>query len=365
MSMSEMGRRAFQRGESIMPVFDNSNYDNHEQVLFCRAVEAGLSAIIAIHDTTLGPAAGGCRMWPYSSIDEALTDVLRLSQAMSYKNALAGLPLGGGKSVIIGDPNKDKNEKLLTSFARFVQRLGGQYYTAEDVGIGINDVEVLARASDYVFGLTTTGDPSPFTARGCFEGIRAAVKHKLGRDGLEGLQVAVQGIGNVGRFVCKNLHEAGAKLIVADVNPEAAAYAIDTFGARAVAPEEIYAQDVDIFSPCAMGGVLSDDTIPQLKASIVAGVANNQLAEARHGQLLHDRGILYAPDYVINAGGMLNASGDIFGHYDVNQVMERVTSLFEVTLRIFEMAQQEGRPTSEVADDLARQKIAAGRTSSE
>jgi len=348
-----------------MSIFDNSEYDNHEQVLFCRDKGAGLFAIIAIHDTTLGPAAGGCRMWPYGSVDEAVTDVLRLSQAMSYKNALADLPLGGGKSVIIGDPNRDKNERLLTSFARFVQGLGGQYYTAEDVGIAISDVEVLAKASDYVFGLAATGDPSPFTARGCFEGIRAAVKHRLGRDSLEGLKVAVQGVGNVGRYVCKNLHEAGAGLIVADLNAQAAAYAVENFGATAVSPEEIYGQEVDIFSPCAMGGVLNDDTIPQLKAGIVAGVANNQLAEAHHGRVLHNRGILYAPDYVINAGGMLNASGDIFGQYDVNQVTERVTGLFETTLRIFEMAKHEDRPTNEVADDLARQKIAAGRASRE
>ncbi|NNK86159.1 MAG: Glu/Leu/Phe/Val dehydrogenase [Desulfobacterales bacterium] len=348
-----------------MSVFDNSEYDNHQQVLFCRDTDSGLFAIIAIHDTTLGPAAGGCRMWPYTSVSEAVTDVLRLSQAMSYKNALAGLPLGGGKSVIIGDPNKDKNEKLLTSFARFVQRLDGQYYTAEDIGIGINDVEVLAKESDYVFGLSTTGDPSPFTARGCFEGMRAAVKHKLNRDSLDGLRVAVQGVGNVGRFMCKNLHEAGAELIIADVNPKALAYVKENYGARVVTPDEIYSQDVDIFSPCAIGGVLNEDTIPQLKTSIVAGVANNQLAEARHDQLLNDRGILYAPDYVVNAGGMLNASGDIFGTYDVNQVMECVTGLYDATLRIFQLAQQQGRLASEVADDLAREKIAAGRASAE
>jgi len=346
-----------------MPVFDNSEYDEHEQVIFCRDEHAGLYAIIAIHDTTLGPAAGGCRMWPYASVEEALTDALRLSQAMSYKNALADLPLGGGKSVIIGDPNKEKNERLLTAFARFVQRLGGQYYTAEDIGIGINDVEVLAGTSDYVFGLSTTGDPSPFTARGCFEGIRAAVKQRFDSDSLEGLKVALQGVGNVGRYVCKNLYEAGAELIVADVNAEAAAYAVKNFGAEAVSPYEIYAQDVEIFSPCAMGGVLNDETISQLKASVVAGVANNQLAEPRHGRLLHDRGILYAPDYVINAGGMLNASGDIFGHYDVNQVMERVAGLYGATLRIFEIAKQENRPTYEVADHLARQKITAGKKS--
>ena len=191
------------------------------------------------------------------------------------------------------------------------------------------------------------------------------MKHKLGRDSLDGLKVAVQGVGNVGRFLCKNLHEAGAELIIADVNPEAVAYAVDNFGTKVVAPDEIYSQDVDIFSPCAIGGVLNEDTIPQLKTSIVAGVANNQLAERRHDQLLHDRGILYAPDYVINSGGMLNASGDIFGKYDVDQVMERVTGLYDATLRIFEMAQQEGRLASEVADDLARQKIAAGRASKE
>jgi leucine dehydrogenase len=346
-----------------MTVFDNSAYDNHEQVIFCRDTDAGLFAIIAIHDTTLGPAAGGCRMWPYSSIEDAVTDVLRLSQAMSYKNALADLPLGGGKSVIIGDSNKDKNEKLLTSFAQFVQRLGGQYYTAEDVGVGINDVEVFAKTSDYVFGLATTGDPSPFTARGCFEGIRAAVKHKLGRNSLEGLTAAVQGVGNVGRYVCKNLYEAGMKLIIADVNAEAVAYAVETFRATAVSPEKIYSQDVDIFSPCAMGGILNDDTIPQLKASIVAGVANNQLAEPRHGRLLYNKGILYAPDYVINAGGMLNASGDIFGQYDINQVMERVMHLYDATLRIFEVAKQKNQPTNEVADIMARQKIANGRSS--
>ena len=191
------------------------------------------------------------------------------------------------------------------------------------------------------------------------------LKHKHGRDSLDGLKVAVQGVGNVGLFVCKNLYEAGAKLIIADVNPEALSYAVENFGAKVVAPDEIYSQDVDIFSPCAIGGVLNEDTIPQLKTSIVAGVANNQLAESRHDQLLNDRGILYAPDYVINAGGMLNASGDIFGQYNVNQVMERVTGLYDATLRIFEMAQQEGRLASEVADDLARQKITAGRASKE
>ncbi|MCF6156309.1 MAG: amino acid dehydrogenase [Candidatus Brocadia sp.] len=346
-----------------MSVFDNSEYDNHEQVLFCRDATSGLFAIIAIHDTTLGPAAGGCRMWPYATTSDAVYDVLRLSRAMSYKNALAGLPLGGGKAVIIGDPLKEKNEKLLTSFARYVQKLSGQYYAAEDIGIGVEDVEIFARVSNYVFGLAKTGDPSPFTALGCFHGIRASVKHKLNRDTLKGLTVAVQGVGKVGQHLCKNLHEAGTGLIVADVNPEAVVHVVENYGAKAVAPGEIYSQEADIFSPCAMGGVLNDNTIPQLKACIVAGSANNQLAEARHGKMLYDRGILYAPDYVINAGGMLNASGDIFGKYDVNEVMKKISGLYDATLRIFETAQQEGRITSEVADELARQKIAEGRVS--
>jgi leucine dehydrogenase len=344
-----------------MSVFDNPAFDNHEQTLFCRDEDAGLFAIIAVHDTTLGPAAGGCRMWPYPSVDDAVTDVLRLSQAMSYKNALAGLPLGGGKSVVICDPERDKNEKLLTSFAQFVQNLGGQYYTAEDIGIGLDDVRILAKASDYVFGYTT--DPSPFTARGCFEGMRAAVRHHLGRNDVKGLKVAVQGVGNVGRMLCKNLYEAGAKLVVSDIDPEAAAHAVGNFGAEAVAPEEIYSQDVDIFSPCAMGGILNDDTIPQLRAPIVAGVANNQLAKPRHGRLLHEKDVLYAPDYVVNAGGMLQASSDIFGAFDPDLVMERITGLYDTSLRIFEMSKRENRATHEVADDLARQRIEAGKPS--
>ncbi len=348
-----------------MTVFNHNEYDNHEQVLFARDEESGLYAIIAIHNTTLGPAAGGCRMWPYNSVDEALTDVLRLSRAMSYKNALADLPLGGGKSVIIGDPGKDKSRAMLTAFARFVHNLGGQYHTAEDVGMGITDIEIVAESCDYVFGLTSggaaTGDPSPFTARGCFEGIRAAVKHKFDQDSLSGLKVAVQGVGNVGRNVCKNLAAAGAELIVTDVNAEALAYIEKTYTAKIVAPAEIYAQDVDIFTPCAMGGVLNDDTIPQLKASIVAGAANNQLAEPRHGQLLYEQDILYAPDYVINAGGMLNASGDIFNKYDLDQVMERIKDLYDTTLRIFELSQQQKRPTHAVANQLAREKIASGK----
>ena len=340
-----------------MSVFDDNAFDDHEQVLFCRDADAGLFAIIAVHSTVLGPAAGGCRMWPYATVNQALTDVLRLSRAMTYKNALAGLPLGGGKSVIIADPAADKDEKLLTAYARFVQRLGGQYYTAEDVGVNIDDVRVLTQTCDYVFGHMT--DPSPFTARGCFEGIRAAVKHKLGLDSLSGLRVAVQGVGNVGRYLCQDLRTAGAKLVVTDIDSKAVAYAVQNFDAKAVPPDGIYSQDADIFAPCALGGILNDQTIPQLKAGIVVGVANNQPREPRHSQMLHDRGILYAPDFVVNAGGMLQASGDILGEHDLDEAWKRVAGLYDATLRIFVAAEQQRRPTYEVAEDLARERIAS------
>jgi len=339
-----------------MGVFNHAEFDNHEQVIFCRDENAGLSAIIALHDTTLGPAAGGCRMWPYPSINDALTDVLRLSRAMSYKNGLAGLPLGGGKSVIIGDPERDKNETLLKSFAGFVQKLGGQYYTAEDIGIGINDVKIFAETCHYIFGYST--DPSPFTARGCCEGIKAAVMHHLGRNDLQGLKAAVQGVGNVGKILCKNLHEAGTKLIVSDINPEAVAYAVNNFGADAVAPDEIYDQEVDIFSPCAMGGILNDDSIPRLRTSIIAGAANNQLEHPRHGRLLREKGILFAPDYVINAGGMLQASSDIFGNFDIDLIMKRITGIYDTSLEIFKLSEQKNRATHEIADELAKKRIA-------
>ena len=341
-------------------MFEHPEFDDHEQVIFCRDADAGLRAIIAIHSTALGPAAGGCRMWPYASEEDALTDVLRLSRAMSYKNALADLPLGGGKSVVIADPSKDKTEALLQAFARQVDALGGRYLTAEDVGVGIADVEVMARVSKHVFGLPSTGDPSPFTARGAYQGIRAAVRCKLGREELAGLSVAVQGVGRVGFELARLLHEAGARLIVTDADAATLERSVSTFGAVPVGVDAIYGQEVDVFAPCALGGVLNDDTISKLQAPIVAGVANNQLAEDRHGQILHDKGVLVAPDYVVNAGGMLNGSGDIFGSYDVSKVLPRIDNIYATTLTILERSLAEDRPPHFIADELARQKIAKG-----
>jgi leucine dehydrogenase len=346
-----------------MSLFENPEYDAHEDVIFCSHAESGLKAIIAIHDTTLGPAAGGCRMWRYESEAEALTDVLRLSRAMTYKNALAGLPLGGGKSVIIGDAHTDKNPQLLVAFARHVEMLGGRYWTAEDIGIGMRDVEdVLARGTRYVFGLPSkTGNPAPFTARGGFEGMRAAVEQRLGRKSLSQLRVAVQGIGSVGWELCRLLHEAGASLVVSDVDPHAARRAVDAFSARAVDVEAIYDADVDVFAPCARGGILNDATIPRLRAVVVAGVANNQLAQPRHGRRLHERGVLYAPDFLVNAGGMHNASGDILGAYDAKDAMTRVRRIYDVARETFARSAELNELPEAVAEQIARARITSAR----
>lgn len=342
-----------------MTVFDHAEFDSHEQVVFCRDAAADLFAIIAVHSTTLGPAAGGCRMWPYKSYDEALTDVLRLSKAMSYKNAMAGLALGGGKAVIIGDPRTAKNAQLLYAFGRCVQQLGGRYWTAEDVGTTLHDIHLIGETCDYVFG--TTVSPSRFTARGVVEGMRAAVLHKLGATSLEGLTVAVQGVGSVGRHLCELLHAAGAQLIVADINEIATREMAKRFAARIVDPDAIYSQEADVFAPCALGGILNDRTIPQLKARIVAGSANNQLAAPHHGDLLRSRGIIYAPDYVVNAGGILSASRDIFHDRDEARLSAQIAAIFNTTLHICEVAGAENQSTHAVADELARQKIAAAR----
>ena len=266
-----------------MNTFAHPEFAAHEQVVFCHDDESGLRAIIAIHSTRLGPAAGGVRMWSYESDDHALTDALRLSRAMSYKNALAGLPLGGGKSVIIGDSETQKSPELLKAFAQHVQRLGGTYWCAEDVGMGDKDIEVLGDHCDYVFGLPgEVGDPSPYTAEGVFMGMRAAVEHRFGSWG-PGLRVAVQGIGKVGYHLCELLHEADVQLVVADIANSAVQQPVEKLGAVAVGIDEIYSADVEVFAPCALGGVINDDTIGQLRAKVVAGAANNQLATPLHG----------------------------------------------------------------------------------
>nr|WP_211114474.1 Glu/Leu/Phe/Val dehydrogenase dimerization domain-containing protein [Azospirillum rugosum] len=350
-------------------MFDHPDFDGHEQVVFCADPESGLRAIIAVHDTTLGPSLGGCRMWPYASEAEALRDVLRLSRGMTYKSALAGLPLGGGKSVIIGNPRTDKTGALLRAMGRNVERLGGRYIVAEDSGTGVPDIKTMAQETAHVSGVvekttgnggTRSGDPSPSTAYGVFVGLKAAVRHRLNRTDLEGLTVAIQGVGSVGGHLAHFLRDAGARLWITDINAEQARRVADAVGATAVAPDAIFDLDVDVFAPCALGAVLNDDTIARLTSPVVAGAANNQLAEERHGQALSDRGILYAPDYVINAGGVIDVYYERAGH-DHERVMRHVESIADTLTEIFARADAEHRPTAAVADRMARQKVGRAR----
>ncbi|MDA0230554.1 MAG: amino acid dehydrogenase [Proteobacteria bacterium] len=344
-------------------VFTSPAFDRHEQVIFCTDAESGLRAIIAIHDTSLGPALGGCRMWPYRTENEAIVDVLRLSRAMSFKNALAKLSTGGGKSVIIGDPERDKSDALFHAFGRFVENLGGRYIVAEDVGTTVEDMNQIRRQTSHVMGFSaregSSGDPSPVTAYGVFCGLRAAVEFRFGRDDLSGLRVAVQGIGHVGYQLCKYLHEAGAKLLVSDINRAAVARAEADFGARAIDGTDIYSQDVDVFAPCALGAELNSRTIPQLRAQVVAGAANNQLECAEDGSKLAARNILYAPDYVINAGGVINLSYERESRYERDKAMAHTARIYDIAMEIFGRAKREGRPTNEIADNMAQELLGA------
>ncbi|KZD10289.1 Glu/Leu/Phe/Val dehydrogenase dimerization domain-containing protein [Oceanibaculum pacificum] len=345
-----------------MPIFTAPDFDNHEQVVFCNDAETGLKAIIAIHDTTRGPSLGGCRMWPYASEAAAVTDALRLSRGMTYKSALAGLPLGGGKSVIIGDAKTQKSPALFRAFGRFVDSLGGRYIAAEDVGTGVADIEAMRQVTRHVAGTAGgSGDPSPVTAYGVFQGIRAAAKAKLGRDDLAGLRVAVQGLGHVGLDLARQLYEAGAALIVADIDLDRIARATTAYRAEAMPADRIHAADVDIFAPCALGAILNDATIPEIKAGIIAGAANNQLAEERHGAALMKRGILYAPDYAINAGGIINIHHESAGKYDRAAALRQVEGIYDTLLEIFARAAAEGIPTSDAADRVAETRFGKHR----
>ncbi len=341
-----------------MEIFGHPEFDGHEQVVFGHDAASGLRAIIAIHNTNLGPALGGCRMWPYASEAEALTDVLRLARGMTYKSALAGLSYGGGKAVILGDPRKDKSEALFLAMGRFVDSLGGRYVTAEDVGISVDDVEVMARATHHVAGTRAggAGDPSPSTAYGVLMGIRAAVAHKLGRNSLDGVRVAVQGVGHVGYHLCHLLDQAGARLTVTDIDDKAIERVADEFGAEPVAPDAITGVASEVFAPCALGAIINDVTIDQLQAPIVAGSANNQLAEPRHGVELLRRGVLYAPDYVINAGGVINISHE-GPDYDKRAAVDHVGRIHATLREIFGRAEAAGIPTSEAADRLAEERL--------
>lgn len=343
-----------------MKLFQRLEQDDYEQVIFCQDKASGLKAIIVIHDTTLGPALGGARMWNYSSEEEALEDALRLAKGMTYKNAAAGLNLGGGKTVIIGDASCDKSEEMFRVYGRYVQGLNGRYITAVDVGTTVEDMDIIYQETDYVTGISpeygSSGNPAPMTAYGIYVGMKAAAKEAFGSDDLAGKTVAVQGVGNVAYLLCSHLHKEGAKLVVTDINKDAVKRAVDDFQAEAVDPDDIYDVNADIFSPCALGGVLNDDTIPRLKVKVVAGSANNQLKENRHGDMLHDREIVYAPDYVINAGGVINVSDELHG-YDRERAKKKVGGLYDRITEIFELAKRDNIPSHQAADRLAEERI--------
>ena len=331
--------------------------NTHELVLIGRDDEVGYHGIIAIHSTALGPAVGGTRFWNYDSEEEALTDALRLSHGMTYKSALAGLPLGGGKSIIIGNQSARDRTALLRAHGRFVDTLKGRYVTAEDVGTSPADMEIVRLETQYVAGLIgRSGDPSPFTAAGVFRAIQASNQFLRRTSELSGLTVAIQGCGNVGYHLAKLLHGDGVKLVVSDVNSENLSRVVDEFGAEAVAPNEIFSVKADVFAPCALGGVLNDETIPQLKVQIVAGSANNQLLEERHGTMLRDRSILYAPDYVANAGGVMNGCTELLGWTDA-QAESKIVAIYDTLLRIFQSAEDEGITPNEAADRLAEERL--------
>lgn len=330
----------------------------HEQVSFAYDPECGYRGIIAIHDTTLGPGLGGTRYWRYRNDCEALVDVLRLSRAMTYKAAVAQLRVGGGKSVILKPEGSVDREALFRAHGRHVDSLGGRYITAEDVGTSPVEMEIVRRETKYVVGLPGgSGDPSPVTAFGVYRGMKACVKYRTGNDSLAGKTVAVQGVGHVGYHLCRHLREEGARLVVSDVDREKVSRVVAELGAVAVAPEEIYAVAADIFAPCALGGVLNDQTIPQLKVEIVAGAANNQLAEERHGDILEARGITYAPDYVINGGGLINVVAELEG-WTREQAHAKAAEIYDTVLRVLMLAREEGIPSYRAADRLAEQRLA-------
>lgn len=342
-----------------MKIFEKMTEMGHEQLVMCYDKSSGYRGIIAIHDTTLGPALGGTRFWSYKSDEEAIFDVLRLARGMTYKNAVAGLNLGGGKAVIIGDNRTTRREMLFRAHGRFVESLGGRYVTAEDVGTSTADMDFVHMETDYVSGLATrSGDPSPVTARGVFRAIQASAKTRWGSESVEGKTVAVQGLGNVGFYLCRELHAAGARLVVTDIDSAKVRRAVEECGATPVESDQIYGVRADIFAPCALGGILNDETIPQLKVEIIAGGANNQLLEERHGDELERRGLLYAPDFVANAGGVINVYSEIAG-WTAQRALRKADEIFETTLGVFEIAREQGIPTYLAADRLAERRLQA------
>jgi leucine dehydrogenase len=345
----------------ISEELDGKAAHDHERIVHARDEEIGYRAIVAIHSTALGAALGGTRLWNYASDAEARTDALRLARGMTYKNALAGLPFGGGKSVIIGDARTLDRERVFRAHGRVVESFGGSYITAEDVNTSPADMEFVRRETRHVAGLIgRSGDPSPVTARGAFRAIQAAAKYRWGADSLASRAVALQGCGHVGYHLARELTEAGARLFVTDVDETKASRVAQELGAQALAPAEIYDARADIFAPCALGGVVNDETLPRFKFEIVAGAANNQLLEARHGDALHARGILYAPDYVANAGGVINGTTELLG-WTTARARAKVEAIYDTLLEIFRAADEKRITPARAADELAEARIEAAR----
>lgn len=350
--------------EKEMSFFSDIENMNHEQVVFCHDKELGLKAIIAIHNTILGPAMGGTRMWQYASDQEALTDVLRLSRGMTLKNSIAGLNIGGGKSVIIGNARKLKNEAFLRRFGKFINSLGGKYWTAEDVNMSIRDMQYIHMETPYVTGLPEymggSGDPSSVTAYGVYMGIKAGSKKAFGSESLEGKKILVQGAGQVGTYLIKYLAKEKTRIYVSDIFDEKLKYVSDKYGAKIVHKDKIYELDVDIYSPCALGASLNDDTIPQLKCAVVAGGANNQLLnEEKHGKMLIEKGIIYIPDFLINSGGIINVYYEFLGNYNKDQIMIQIERIYNTALEVIEYATKLGITPQAAAIDIAKKRIAA------
>lgn len=345
---------------SVMTIFSSPSFAAHEQVTTFFDSSCGLKAIVAQHNTVLGPALGGCRMWKYENEQNAIEDVLRLSKGMSYKNALAGIPFGGGKAVIIADSRTEKNEMMIKSFAKCLNALGGRYITAEDVGISEHDADLMATITPYVTGLSKkSGNPSPKTAFGTYLGIGVAVKERLGVDGLDGIRIAVQGLGAVGFELCRLLKQAGAKLYATDINIGNLKSAENRLGIEIIEPNKIFDIEVDVFSPCALGGIINENTIPRLKAKVVAGAANNQLENDNCGQILHHAKIMYAPDYVINAGGVINVASEVLRNENSDYTTRKINRI-PITLRsIFSMSAKKNIGTNIIADQLAQDLINA------
>jgi leucine dehydrogenase len=335
--------------------------EQYEEVVYFHDPPTGLRAIVAIHSTALGPALGGTRFYPFETEEEALRDVLRLARGMTYKAAVAGLDLGGGKAVIIGDPRRQKSEALLRSYGRFLESMGGRYITAEDVGTAREDMDVIRRETRWVTGVSAqlggSGDPSPVTAFGVFNGLKACAEEALSTASLDGLRVVVQGVGKVGYHLAKHLVDAGAVVTVSDVDVDSLARAVHDLGVDTVEPDKAHAAECDILAPCALGGLIRDDTLPELKCKVVAGAANNQLARPEHGDALADLGILYAPDFVINAGGVMNVADELMG-YDRDRAMARVEGIYRTLREVFRISRTEQVPPARAAEILAEHRIA-------